>query len=57
MNENEQRIQVEKMVYEGKEIDCPHCHKTPFLMITVLGTVVYVCPNCLYHEEPWERGD
>lgn len=56
------RVQVEKMKYEGKRkrvkvVSCPRCHKPPFLMITVLGTVVYVCPTCLYHEEPWQRGN
>lgn len=51
------RIKVEKMDYEGKPVECPRCHKTPLLMVIVLGTVVYLCPDCLYHEEPWERGD
>jgi len=51
------RIQAEKMTYEGKLVECVRCHKSPFLVITVLGTVVYLCPNCLYFEEPWERGD
>ena len=51
------RVQVEKMTYNGEWVECPHCHKKPFLMVTVLWTVVYICPDCLYHEEPWERGD
>lgn len=55
--EGQERIRVEKLEYKGKLVDCPHCHKSPFLMVTVLGTVVYICPDCLYHEEPWERGD
>lgn len=58
-HQGQERIQIEKekLEYEGKLVDCPHCHKSPFLMVTVLGTVVYICPDCLYHEEPWERGD
>jgi len=51
------RIQVEKMTYNGEWVECPHCHKKPFLIVTVLGTVVYLCPDCLYYEEPWQRGD
>lgn len=53
----EDRIKVEKMGYEGELMGCPRCHLTPFLRVTVLGTVVYLCPDCLYFEEPWERGD